>query len=470
MTYRLFNVLTEIHVLFVLSVLFQNVAMSHKYGTDTREEDPYYYYYEADLEQEEEPSSTTVSRSIRLSQTPVQLEHELIIPPLTKYGFVNSNDAFIPRDTSLWGSDAYLNFTAKEYDCPLQRLTENRHDALTAEDLAAVEHELRTGDAEDDEDDVASRILELAVIMTPAQRLAAEAAAEAEAASALEVEAAVMTPDERATWLKKLSFRQRTSVLTEERRVQAARRERGRELFSLGASCERRICVSCRIIVEEFGLAVIAAVTDPKIEQVGDLAAEEGQFCNRPELYMQYGPQVYDTCRIIMRAESSTGTDSAGGGYRQALVTSFEQADSEALRLLKGQEVRSHGPSGRYLRYWDFIAGYRDSYLFQKQQHVCTEIGACTYDDNYGDGRLATDGQRPGTFSAATQAPMRSQTLEEQPWNATCRVCQMAVRDMEARALLASELDDSSTITTIIQRTCSRLVSSSSSSSSIAVD
>ena len=63
---------------------------------------------------------------------------------------------------------------------------------------------------------------------------------------------------------KRLSFREKEMLKMETKKAEYARQQRAAALYRLGPSCEDRICYSCKLVVEEFGLAVIKAVRDPK--------------------------------------------------------------------------------------------------------------------------------------------------------------------------------------------------------------
>ena len=382
-----------------------------------KEEEQYYYYYESDVE-EVETNEGKGTVDVNIAELPPKARDSL-----PKYGFINENESNPPIDTELWGSEAFLDHSMGEYGCLLRRDTETKRAMLNAADIAERERELRSGDPTDEGDAIADRILEVATnIATPLDSREAIAMAEAET----EAEMSGMDAAERADWLKKMPFRRRTAVLMEQKHAARAKAERARELYSLGASCESRACTSCRIVAEEFGAAVFAAVSDPLVLQVGDLAGVK--FCNLPQIYLKYGAQVYDVCRLMMR----------DNGYRWALVTSFEQADQKALALLEAQKQQAPANPRRY---WDFIADYLDEYLFLRQEQVCVGIGAC------------------GSADLGVNTEARARALEQQSWNVSCFVCQAAIRDIEVRVFLAAELN---TITTdaIIAETCSHLVGS----------
>lgn len=67
---------------------------------------------------------------------------------------------------------------------------------------------------------------------------------------------------------KRLSFREKEMLKMEAKKAEYARQQRAAALYRLGPSCEDRICYSCKLVVEEFGLAVINAVRDPKYKYV----------------------------------------------------------------------------------------------------------------------------------------------------------------------------------------------------------
>ena len=415
-----------LRLLLILFVCMRN-AVCNEHGLPAVDDtELYYYYYEAEEETEVVdaivattaiPGFTFSSASSSSSSSP----QPQLYP---KYGFVNGNGQVFPVDTRLWNSEAFLSYCMNEYGCLMRRDVETKRTILTVEDLEELERENNPEMFQENNDATVDLILRNGGISREATRRAeAEAMEQRKNEIAAEADLSAMAAAERAASLKKMPFRHRTAVLMEQKRAARAKAERARELYSLGASCESRACTSCKIVAEEFGVAVFAAVRDPLVLQVGDLAGVK--FCNLPQIYLKYGAQVYDVCRLMMR----------DNGYRWALVSSFEKADQKALALLEAQKQQAPANPRRY---WDFIADYLDDYLFLRQEEVCLGIGAC--DKTY------------------VRVNMQVREPEQHVWNVSCFVCQAAIRDMEARVTVAARAD-LHTIAEVVRTSCTQLVS-----------
>lgn len=343
------------------------------------------------------------------------------VPP-GKYGFslnirgrpvISSGQVMTPT---------FLNRTVNEFDCVLRRDYGTKRDMLSPADLAALEAARNiqshgVADPNSDEE-IINRILN-----QHQQSLMDEEEAEAAAAAVKAVEDAAAASDKAVK--KRLSFREKEMMKMEARKAEYARSRRAIPLYRMGPTCEDRICYSCRIVVEEFGLAVLRAVRDPKYRYIMDVA-DDG-FCNSRDIYLKYKEQVYDMCNIIVKANKD---------YKDFLVASFEEED---LKVVDATTKPLPGTKDKYAHYWDYLSkniAAQTAFLHERKRNVCIALGACSSSD----------------FEIATTAVYRQQEF----WNETCFVCQAVVRDMETRVVLEKGVTESKA-TSIVGQTCAKM-------------
>jgi len=200
---------------------------------------------------------------------------------------------------------------------------------------------------------------------------------------------------------KKLTFREIQEIKVRERREAEQAREALKGKFQLGTSCEGLICGACKIIVEEFALAVVQGENDPKYVYVDDVM---GDFCRRREMMMQYSELVSTICMNIHGDRV---------GYREALVVPFEEHDQGGLASIT-----------------------LPANVFARQKHVCTAIGAC----------------QESHFEIITTSTKK----ERQHWDDKCYVCQAFANDLEERLQLTLGITEGSVVS-IVKGACDRL-------------
>lgn len=82
--------------------------------------------------------------------------------------------------------------------------------------------------------------------------------------------------------------------------------------YPQGSDCETLVCGSCKLVVEEFGQALLRAIDDPRYEYMYDVASDS--FCEKV-IVNKYSPIVVQMCGILVDEDK---------GYREALVKPFE--------------------------------------------------------------------------------------------------------------------------------------------------
>ena len=121
-----------------------------------------------------------------------------------------------------------------------------------------------------------------------------------------------------------MNFKGKIELLKmEQKKVEYQKGQKGISFYRLGPNCEDRICSSCKIIVEEFGNAVIKAITNVKYKYVMDIL--EDNFCGQRDIQMKYKPQVFDLCKHIVKTKD----------YKDTFINEFEEEPKKIEKELK---------------------------------------------------------------------------------------------------------------------------------------
>jgi len=170
-------------------------------------------------------------------------------------------------------------------------------------------------------------------------------------------------------------------------------------VFTMGADCETLVCGSCKVLVEEFAVAITEAVNDPSKEYLDQVF--EG-FCQSRPLNLKYHDVVANLCAN----QITTGPD-----YKEAFLTTFEM-DTNYEKIASVESI------------------------LDKKKKICGGVGACS--------------EKQLTFS---NIPIYR--YQEQ-WNDSCFVCQAVADDIEEKIVLHRKVTDS-IAASIVDGSCGRL-------------
>ncbi len=198
---------------------------------------------------------------------------------------------------------------------------------------------------------------------------------------------------------KKPTFRELQEKKMRERKDKEAAKEAARGSFQLGSTCEGIVCTSCKVLVEEFGGAVIAGVSNPDFAYVEDVLPP---FCNRKEVQQRYIDLVGGMCESIVKERV---------GYKEAFLLPFEQ-DSV------------------------WTAAAMATSIMNKKKKVCSDIGAC----------------QAGHFQVA----LSSQDPKKKHWDDKCYVCQAFATELEERLQLRRAVSEGET-SKVVSSLCDHL-------------
>jgi hypothetical protein len=137
-----------------------------------------------------------------------------------------------------------------------------------------------------------------------------------------------------------------------------------------GPVCEAQLCLACRVVVEEFGAALIRSVPDERFEYVHQVVQED--FCSSSGINSRFGPIVRDVCTSLLSNQM----------YSRLLVHAFE---------------------GDVKEDWTEVFNVTSEGIKTKQRDVCISAGACL----------------PRDF-VYIREPL---TVEEADWTNQCAVC-----------------------------------------------
>lgn len=202
-------------------------------------------------------------------------------------GFHKNVGGGVIKVTKLLVDEEYLNWTAEVHDC-VKRMDSG---------ILALEPNV----TEDEEPDITQQVNDLRKKMEEVVSIAAALAngTDAKAANTTTNET-VSTgiveeiPTSTQSKVKRLSFREKQELRMKERREQEAARELLRPKFRLGADCETLVCGACKAVVEEFAVAVHAAVHNTSIEYVEEVSIG---MCSKKEVRLKYIDIVSDVCK-----------------------------------------------------------------------------------------------------------------------------------------------------------------------------
>lgn len=137
-----------------------------------------------------------------------------------------------------------------------------------------------------------------------------------------------------------------------------------------GPVCETQLCLACRVVVEEFGNALIRSIPDERVEYVHEVAQKD--FCSSSGLNSRFGPIVREVCSSLLSNQM----------YSRLLIHAFEK------------DVKEN---------WTDDLNITPDSIKAKQRDVCVSAGACL----------------PRDF-VYIREPV---TVEEADWTSECTVC-----------------------------------------------
>ncbi len=188
--------------------------------------------------------------------------------------------------------------------------------------------------------------------------------------------------------------------MLDERREKEASRQAQRGTLQAGTSCERLICGACKVVAEEFAIAVVEGGTLDKYPYVEDVLTG---FCQRNMLELRYHELVRTMCMSV------TGDKV---GYRDALLRPVEEEQQQWERMAEPLLLR---PNVR---------------------KSCLAIGAC--DKSHFEMQLAP------------------KKREQEHWDDKCYVCQAFAHELEERLHLMRGVTEVS-VMEVVRTGCNRV-------------
>lgn len=381
-----------------LVILFygQVDAQSEEDGSEYYEEEAEYEYEYEDAAAPSQEAEVGVSGE------------DIVTPPVRElfYGFHRNMGSGLMKIKKPLVDETYLNETADYYDC------------IKRSDAWILALEANSTDT-DDEFDIVKQIESMKKKVDQAVQ-AANSMADALTGNKDKGKEAKSSPDTAPSApapvtetkqntteaapegkKKRMSFREKQEIRLKSRREKEIEKEKQRPKFRLGAACETQICGSCKAIVNEFAFVVDRAVNNSEVRYVEQVLSG---FCESKEIALKYNDMVRDVCNNAFQDETA--------GYKEALITAFEQEDS-----------------------WEGIATIPR--IYQQQKKVCLAVGACSVEQ------------------FEFQSEPEHQTQEQ--WDERCFVCQAFATDLEERVQLTRHVTERSVVP-MVQETCDRLV------------
>ena len=354
------------------------------------------YYYESTEEEQ-----VTVPEVAIINQVQNPIIYNEPPPPPAKYGFYENYRGKILLTSGPLVTRQFMNHTADEYDCVVRKDHFNKKEGIS------VAEKLKIESKQNNEESIIKKIVD-----------GNEKNLNKEGSPAVGVDEG--DKKENAA-IKRLSFRERELLKMEQKKLDYQKGQKGISLYRLGPNCEDRICTSCKIIVEEFGSAVLKAITNPKYKYVMDIL--EDNFCNQRDIQMKYKAQVHDLCKLIVKTKD----------YKDTFINAFEEEDLDIVQLIN--KISSSKPNQIAPRYWDVVMQYSEDYIQKKKVHICNTISACT----------------PSDF----EIPLTSNIRVQEFWNESCFVCNYVMQQAEVRGTLENGMSESKA-TSIINNICNK--------------
>eukprot|EP00596_Hydrurales_sp_CCMP1899_P002305 CAMPEP_0119035490 /NCGR_PEP_ID=MMETSP1177-20130426/2548_1 /TAXON_ID=2985 /ORGANISM="Ochromonas sp, Strain CCMP1899" /LENGTH=280 /DNA_ID=CAMNT_0006993851 /DNA_START=156 /DNA_END=995 /DNA_ORIENTATION=+ len=197
----------------------------------------------------------------------------------------------------------------------------------------------------------------------------------------------------------------------------------------LGADVESLMCISCELVVEEFGRAVAVKAMSPKtdgknrfIEDIYDM----GTFCHKNNFSMLYSDFVIEVCRHFTE-----------DNMHETLINAF-QSEIETYGIINDNEAKIRDVS------WSERINSQ-KLLDRKKREVCAAVGGCK--NNH---------IRRSNFTGSMDTGKNDRRREEH-WTQECHVCQAVVADLEMHLQLTKYIANEEYVSQLTSRTCDRL-------------